>query len=92
MNTHLSLSENKTLEVQFEAWEEFSSSSWFDFHIMWSRKTDHAGFYIDISIWKFAFYFSICDNRHWNDDENRWEDDRDVRKRSTDSGLLTEDD
>jgi hypothetical protein len=85
MNTHLSLSENKTLEVQLELWEE--DSCWFDFHISWSRKTDHAGFNFDISIWRFAFYFSICDNRHWDYDKNTWS-----TYKGASADTLTEDD
>jgi len=90
MNKHLSLSKNKTLEVQVELWEE--DTCWFDFELSCTRKTDHAGFYLDIVIWRFCFYFSICDNRHWNYDENRWETERDAKARSTDCGILTEDD
>jgi len=71
MNTHLSLSKNKTLEVQFSIWDE-EDSPWFDFSCSLTRKKDHAGFNLSITIYRFAFYFSICDNRHWDEDENKW--------------------
>lgn len=66
----ISLSENKTLEIQAEIWEE--DSNWFEFHFEWSKKTDHAGLDIRVSIWRFAFYFSIRDNRHWDYEKNQW--------------------
>lgn len=90
MTKHKSLSKNKTLEVQFELWDE--DSNWFEFHFEWSKKCDHAGLDIRIALWKFAFYFSICDNRHWNYDKNRWNTYNDEKKRSADCGTLTEDD
>ena len=71
MNTHLSLSKNKTLEVQISRWEE-EDSPWFDFHFSLTRKQDHAGFNLSITIYRFAFYFFICDNRHWDIDDNEW--------------------
>jgi len=71
MNKDISLSENKTLEVQAEFWKE-EDSTWFEFHFEWSKKRDHAGLDIRIEIWRFGFYFSICDNRHWDYEKNQW--------------------
>jgi hypothetical protein len=44
----------------------------FYFSINWSIKGDHAGFSINIEIFKWAFSFKIYDNRHWNWNENRF--------------------
>jgi len=65
------LSKNKTMEFDFSIGD---CCSWFDFTSRWSRKTDHAGFYLGLSIFDFSFSFAIIDNRHWNDDENCWEE------------------
>jgi len=83
MNTHLSLSENKTLEVQLEFWD--SDETIFDFSFKWSRRTDHAGVSLDISIWRFSFYFSICDNRHWDYEKKQW-----CVYKGADNGTMTE--
>lgn len=37
-----------------------------------SRKRDHAGFEINIDLYRFSFHFIIYDHRHWNYDEDRW--------------------
>ncbi len=85
MNTHLSLSENKTLEVQLELWD--SDETIFRFDFQWSRRTDHAGLNITFAIWRFSFYFSICDNRHWDYDKNTWS-----TYKGASADTLTEDD
>ena len=42
----------------------------FDFFISWTRKTDHAGFNLCITILGLFFAFSINDNRHWDEENN----------------------
>jgi len=42
------------------------------FRFQWTRKTDHAGFCLSIGIWSFFFNVVFYDNRHWDDDNNRW--------------------
>jgi hypothetical protein len=49
-----------------ETWNYFSFSSG------WSFKGDHAGLSLSFNIWKFEFFFSAYDGRHWNWDANRY--------------------
>jgi hypothetical protein len=44
------------------------------FEISFSRKMDHAGFDLRIELFKIYLYFSIYDDRHWNEEENKWEE------------------
>lgn len=39
-----------------------------------TRKTDHAGLYLHFTFPFFNFAFSIYDIRHWNFEQNDWED------------------
>ena len=65
-----SVSKNKTLEAQI--FIDKQMSKWFHFSMSWSRKGDHAGLNLEFGILGVFFYWSICDNRHWNWDANRW--------------------
>lgn len=68
----LQISKNKTFEYQHEIFDEHSSNP-FHFDIKWSAKTDHAGFGLHLSVYKlFWIDISICDNRHWDYDNNCW--------------------
>lgn len=60
------LSKNKNLEIQIE-----SSDKMFSFNFF-RRKGDHAGFCIEISLFKKDIYITYYDSRHWNDDRNRF--------------------
>jgi hypothetical protein len=46
-------------------------------NINWTRKESHAGITFSICSFLGQFINQIYDNRHWNDDQNRWmtEDD-----------------
>ena len=48
----------------------------FDLDLNW-RGHDHAGPRLELSLFGYFFAVKIYDNRHWNYDENRWENDRD---------------
>jgi hypothetical protein len=63
------LTKNKTLEVEIDSTNTYS---WFDFSFVLTKKSDHAGLYITISLFKWELRIQISDNRHWNWDENRW--------------------
>lgn len=66
------ITKNKSWEVQVELPSELPD--WFDFQVQLSSKCDHAGFRIKIELLKlFFFEFAICDNRHWDYDNDRWE-------------------
>jgi hypothetical protein len=68
-NPTLRLSKNKSLELQSGIWQEWS---YFNFSIKWDRHTDHAGFDFNIEIFGLYFTFDICDNRHWDYENNKW--------------------
>jgi hypothetical protein len=63
------LTKNKTLEVEIDSTNTYS---WFDFSFVLTKKSDHAGLYITLSLFKWELRFQINDNRHWDYDENRW--------------------
>jgi hypothetical protein len=44
----------------------------FDFDIIWSKKTDHAGFNLNFTIFWLFFSVSIYDCRHWNYETEKW--------------------
>jgi hypothetical protein len=50
---------------------------YFDFHMGWNRKCDHAGFRTHFTIMQFSPYFEIRDTRHWDDEKNAWCKDND---------------
>lgn len=45
----------------------FNFFNLFEFKFIFNKKTDHAGFLIDITFLFFNFYFKIYDCRHWDD-------------------------
>jgi hypothetical protein len=63
------ITENKTLETQLSHWEEWS---WFNIEAKWTRKQDHAGFQFNVEILGFYFHIWLCDNRHWDHENNAW--------------------
>ncbi len=65
---------SKKFHKYFELESQINKEFWelFKIFIHWSRKTDHAGINIHLSIMWWFIDFNIYDNRHWNDDENRF--------------------
>ena len=53
--------------LRYEDWTEY-----FEFRIKWSRKEDHAGAEMAITIFGLSFRCSVFDMRHWNDEADRW--------------------
>ena len=45
----------------------------FGFSFQWSVKTDHAGVFSSISLFRTTIQFDFYDNRHWDDETNSWE-------------------
>ena len=62
---------NKYWEIQTEYWKDWTS--YFEFHINWTRKMDHAGFRLRIELFRLYLGIDIYDNRHWNDETDDWE-------------------
>ena len=46
----------------------------FKFHIFWTRKTDHAGFGFDVDILGLSFDSQVYDCRHWDDENDKYEE------------------
>lgn len=67
---HCSLSRFKVFEIQFA---RFGEGSWFKFRIDWSKKTDHAGLSFYIDIFHVFLEAKVYDSRHWDYENNRWE-------------------
>ena len=44
----------------------------FGHDIHFTRCEDHAGFRFELTLFGITAMFEIYDNRHWNDDEDRW--------------------
>lgn len=71
MSTYFKISKNKTLEFQVEG--KNYANDIFNISLRWSRKEDHAGLRFEFTVYKLFFIsLSICDNRHFNYDEDRW--------------------
>lgn len=65
-----SITKNKSLEIVLDKPNRFV---YFDICSSWTKNTDHAGFNFYLSLLGFIqFEFNITDNRHWNNEENRW--------------------
>lgn len=46
----------------------------FNFEIIWSKETDHAGIDITLQVLWFTLYMSFCDTRHWDDEKDCWKE------------------
>ncbi len=60
----------KVFEIQIGYWNEWQ---YFDIGCRWNRKCDHAGLRFGIELLGIYLYLEFYDIRHWNDDENKWE-------------------
>jgi hypothetical protein len=63
-----SVSKHKTLELQISRGGNAIIGS--SFH--WSVNCDHAGVIFDIELFRRFLHVSLCDNRHWNREKNRY--------------------
>ena len=62
------VTKNKTLELQISR----SSDTLIGGSFRWDIHCDHAGVLFDVSLFRRFIHVSFCDNRHWNDEENRY--------------------
>lgn len=46
--------------------------SFLELDLGWTRKSDHAGFRFEITIFGHMFIFYTYDQRHWDDENNDW--------------------
>ena len=64
------LSKHKAFEIQLTHWEKIEK--WFDFNFGWTRKCDHCGVIFSGEILGWFLCLQIYDERHWNDEANRF--------------------
>ena len=69
---YFSLLKHKYLE--FDTGHFKPRSSYFDFIFRWTKNTHHAGIKFHFEIFSYFFSIDIYDNRHWNYEEEKWED------------------
>ena len=64
------ISKNKNFSLEFARWP----NEWpiFELGLNWSTKRDHAGLEIEIGLFSFSTNINIYDGRHWNYENNRW--------------------
>lgn len=64
------VTEHKTLELQISKGSDAIIGTSF----RWDMNCDHAGVMFDITLFRRFLHVSFCDNRHWNDEQNRYVD------------------
>lgn len=69
---NLLITKNKALEIDTSYSQEFLS--WINLSLEWSRKEDHAGLGVAVSLFWVSFAFKISDRRHWDYEANCWEE------------------
>ena len=60
--------------LEFDAGYFKPRSSYFDFIFRWTRNIHHAGPSLWIELFGIFLALDIYDNRHWNYEEEKWED------------------
>lgn len=67
------ISQNKALEIELCRWDYNWTliGATFDLTIY---GTDHAGLNISFELWGMCFNFNFYDVRHWDYDNNKWEE------------------
>jgi hypothetical protein len=71
------LSQNKALEIQWGRFDE-SDSHWFSFEMKFDTKGDHAGFEWHNEVFRWHFRIAVYDCRHWDYDNECWQQISDV--------------
>ena len=62
--------------TKHKAWElehSYMSTMLVDVDLLWSVRTDHAGFRLTVGILGYGVGFQIYDTRHWNYERNCYE-------------------
>jgi hypothetical protein len=62
------VSKNKSLEIQLSK----AGKTLLGVAFRWDINTDHAGVMLELNLFRHFFIINFYDNRHWNDDENRY--------------------
>ncbi len=64
------VTKNKTLEFQISK----SGDTLIGVSFNWHMRGDHAGVTVDISLFQRFLYVAFVDNRHWDYENNRYEE------------------
>ncbi len=70
---NLLITKNKGIEMDASYAKEFYS--WIKLSLDWSRRQDHAGLEVGVSLLWLSFSFKIYDRRQWDYEANCWEED-----------------
>jgi len=62
------ITQNKSWELE----HTFCDSVIFDIEFKFTTKQDHAGLELVFGILGYEVHFRICDNRHWDYENDRW--------------------
>lgn len=69
MNWWKPVTRNKTIEIEAA---RYRPGDFFSVKCEWTRRRDHAGLVLYLELFGRYLQIDIHDNRHWNDDEDRW--------------------
>ena len=61
------VTQNKTWELQFP-----KTNAILCVELKFTAKQDHAGLYTELNIFGRGFIFQIYDNRHWDNETQKW--------------------
>lgn len=62
------VTKHKTLELQ-----TCRTNDIINCQLIFTHRTDHAGLTIELGLLSFNLLISLCDNRHWDYTNNKWE-------------------
>lgn len=66
------LTKNKSWEAQVG---RFTPAPYvFEFNLVWHIRCDHSGPEFEVGILGYHFRTKLYDNRHWDDENNKWEE------------------
>jgi len=68
------VTKNKSLLIDVSKITGRRFRSIFDFSVSWTVNCDHAGFTVYVQLYKFCFSFELTDGRHWDYDNDRFEE------------------
>lgn len=72
---HFPLTKNKSFELQLELFNDLSCNNIIELSFNWSIKQDHAGLSYTFMLYRIIFFkLQIYDNRHWDWENNKWEE------------------
>lgn len=67
------MSTNKFLEIQFLKYDYLHYLFEFELNTNFTGR-DHAGIMFSVGVWKYDFIFNLYDTRHWDYENDCWEE------------------